>query len=113
VKDYFRIPYRDTAHSPMSIWEFREARRRLEKQGIKEINEELIFRSYEQMRSIEEQAKKDTKHVRRKGQQRRRLKQIYQPKATGKEVPSETERSQSDDAFATVKPFDELEELSL
>jgi putative transposase len=33
VKDYFRIPYRDTAHSPMSIWEFREARRRLEKQG--------------------------------------------------------------------------------
>jgi len=38
---------------------------------------------------------------------------MYQPKATGKKVLSETERSQSDDAFATVKPFDELEELSL
>lgn len=113
VKDYFRIPYRDTAHSPMSIWEFREARRRLEKQGIKEINEELIFRSYEQMRSIEEQARKETKHVRRKGQQRRHLKQIYQPKATGKKVLSETERSESDDAFPIVQPFDELEELSL
>ena len=56
VKDYFRIPYRDTAHSPMSVWEFREARRRLEKQGVKAINEGLIFKSYEQMRSIEEQA---------------------------------------------------------
>ncbi len=48
VKDYFRIPCRDTARSPMSIWEFREARRKLEKEGVKEINEGLIFRSYEQ-----------------------------------------------------------------
>jgi len=113
VKEYFRIPYRDTAHSPMSIWEFREARRRLEKQGIKEINEELIFRSYEQMRFIEEQARKETKHVRRKGQLRRHLKQIYQPKATGKKALTETEPSESHDAFPIVKPFDELEELSL
>ena len=113
VKEYFRIPYRDTAHSPMSIWEFREARRRLEKQGIKEINEELIFRSYEQMRFIEEQARKETKHVRRKGQQRRHLKQVYQPKATGKKALTETEPSESNDAFPIVQPFDELEELSL
>src|SRR5260370_33474960 len=97
----------------MSIWEVREARRRLEKQGIKEINEELIFRSYEQMRSIEEQARKETKHVRRKGQQRRHLKQIYQPKAKDQKALSETERSDSGDAFPIVQPFDELEELSL
>lgn len=113
VKDYFRIPYRDTARSPMSIWEFREARRRLEKQGVKEINEGLIFRSYEQMRVIEEQARSETKHIRRKKQQRRHHKQIYQPKAKCEKALSETERSDSGDVFPIVQPFDELEELLL
>ena len=113
VKDYFRIPYRDTAHSPMSIWEFREARRRLEKQGIKEINEGLIFRSYEQMRSIEEQARTETKHIRRKSQQRRHNHDIYQPKAKDEKALSEREQSNSDEILPIVQPFDELEELSL
>jgi putative transposase len=95
------------AHSPMSIWEFREARRTLEKQGAKVINEGLIFRSYEQMRAIEEHARIETKHIRRKNQK------ICQPKASGEKALSETERSDSDYAFPIVRPFDELEELSL
>ena len=111
VKDYFRIPYRDTAHSPMSIWEFREARRRLEKEGVKEINEALIFRSYEQMRVIEEQARNETKHVRRKNQQRRANKQIYKPKAAIEKRPSETDGNDDGDTLPVVQPFDELEEL--
>jgi putative transposase len=108
VKDYFRIPYRDTARSPMSIWEFREARRRLEKEGVKEINEGLIFRSYEQMRSIEEQAKTETKHIRRKKQQRQHHQQIYRPK---EKALTGTEPSEGADAFPIVQPFAELEEL--
>jgi putative transposase len=100
------------AHSPMSIWEFREARRTLEKQGAKVINEGLIFRSYEQMRAIEEHARTETKHIRRKNQQA-----TAQPKDLpaegGEKALSETERSDSDYAFPIVRPFDELEELSL
>jgi putative transposase len=111
VKDYFRIPYRDTAHSPMSIWEFREARRSLEKQGVKAINEGLIFQSYEQMRSIEEQARAETKHVRRKNQQRQHNKQIYQPKAKLTKALNETEASNDDETFPVIQPFAELEEL--
>ncbi len=111
VKDYFRIPYRDTAHSPMSIWEFREARRRLEKEGVKKINEALIFRSYEQMRVIEEQARHETKHVLRKNQQRRDQKQIYQPKVAVEKIPSESDQSVSGGTPPVVQPFDELEEL--
>jgi putative transposase len=111
VKDYFRIPYRDMAHSPMSIWEFREARRRLEKEGVKEINEALIFRSYEQMRVIEDQARNETKHVRRKNQQRRDNKQIYKPKVAAEKTPSETDRNDGGGTLPVVQPFDELEEL--
>jgi putative transposase len=111
VKDYFRIPYRDTAHSPMSIWEFREARRRLEKEGVKEINEGLIFQSYEQMRVIEEQARHETKHVRRKNQQRRANEQIYKPKAAVEKASSETDQNDVGGILSIVQPFDELEEL--
>ena len=111
VKDYFRIPYRDTAHSPMSIWEFRAARRSLEKQGVKAINEGLIFQSYEQMRSIEAQARAETKHVRRKNQQRQYNKHIYQPKAKLTKALSETEARNDYDTFPVIQPFAELEEL--
>ena len=111
VKDYFRIPYRDTAHSPMSIWEFREARRRLEKQGIKQINEALIFGSYEQMRAIEQQARNETTHVRRKNQQRRHHKQIYKPKAALEKASGEIDRDDEGRALPLVQPFAELEEL--
>ncbi len=111
VKDYFRIPYRDTAHSPMSIWEFREARRRLEKLGVKEINEGLIFQSYEQMRSLEEQARKETKHVRRKNQQHRQHRQIHMAKAKDEKTLNDVARSDGDEALSSVQPFDELVDL--
>jgi putative transposase len=111
VKDDFRIPYRDTAHSPMSIWEFREARRSLEQQGVKAINEGLIFQSYEQMRSIEAQARVETKHVRRKNQRRQYNKQIYQPKAKLTKALSETDANNDADTFPVIQPFAELEEL--
>ena len=95
----------------MSIWEFREARRRLEKQGVKEINEGLIFQSYEQMRSIEEQARKETKRARRKNQQHRQHRQIHIAKAKGEKTLNDVERSDGDDALSSVQPFDELVEL--
>jgi len=78
---------------------------------VKEINEGLIFRSYEQMRAIEEQARNETKHVRRKNQQRRDHKQIYKPKAAVGKTPSETDQSDGGGTLPVVQPFDELEEL--
>ena len=112
VKDYFRIPYRDTAHPPISIWEFREARRRLEKEGVKAINEVLVFESYEQMRTIEDRARRETKRVRREKQRRRHHDQNHKPK-TGIEnaTLSETVWADGMGAFPVIKPFDELEEL--
>jgi len=95
----------------MSIWEFRAARRSLEKQGVKAINEGLIFQSYEQMRSIEAQARAETKHVRRKNQQRQYNKHIYQPKAKLTKALSETEARNDYDTFPVIQPFAELEEL--
>jgi hypothetical protein len=78
---------------------------------VNEINEALIFRSYEQMRVIEEQARHETKHVRRKNQQRRDHKQIYKPKAAIEKRPTEADGNDEGGILPVVQPFDELEEL--
>jgi putative transposase len=47
LKQYSRIPYRDTSHPPISIRELREVRRQLETEGKENIDENLIFEAYE------------------------------------------------------------------
>jgi putative transposase len=56
VKQYFKVPYRDTSLPPMSEWDFRASRDMLIKQGRDDTNERLIAEAYEQMRAIQEKA---------------------------------------------------------
>ena len=74
AQQYFRIPYRDTAHPPLSIWELQQIRRQLQEQGRNSVDEQLIFAAYERLRTIEQNAVRTTKAARRK-QQRERLHQ--------------------------------------
>lgn len=71
AKEYFRIPYRDTAHPAISLWELKEIRRQLQQQGRESINEELIFAAYARMREIADAAQRTTKAARRNAQRRR------------------------------------------
>lgn len=113
VKQYFRIPYRNTSHPPMSIWEFRRARRRLVDMGIKELNEDMIFNSYAEMRALEDQAAHETKRVRRERQRRANNQKIDRPKT------ADDSRNNlnignppvASSSFAAVTPFEEMEEL--
>lgn len=65
LKQYFAIPYRDTSHPVISVWELREVRRRLRQEGRDSTNEDVIFSAYEQMRNIEETAVTRTREMRR------------------------------------------------
>lgn len=67
VEQYYAIPYRNTAHPAISIWELREAEKRAA-EGHPEvrIDENMIFDAYDKMRLIEEEAKRITKKTRRK-----------------------------------------------
>lgn len=67
---YFPIPYRDTSHPPISIWELREAKAQATSSGLSEDAERAIFKAYDRMREIEEAAKGKTKAVRRAAQRR-------------------------------------------
>lgn len=66
VQDYFPIPYRNTSHPAISIWELREAEKRVvEERPGTPVDEILIFNAYDRMREIEDNAKALTKTVRR------------------------------------------------
>ena len=112
LKQYSRIPYRDTSHPPISVWELREVRRQLEKEGKENIDEGLIFETYERMRAQEEQAVRETKRVRRENQRRTMHSQIEKlTNDTGSEIQTPDD-TQPISATPDITPFDEMEDLT-
>lgn len=109
VKLYYAIPYRDTSHPPMSIWELREVRRQLEAEGYENVNEQLIFDAYERMRRQEEEAVRETKKARRARQRRADHQKAGQPKTAQEYTPPDGDKFQP--PVPDITPFDEMEEL--
>lgn len=67
---HYPIPYRDTSHPPISIWELREAQRSIKGRVNDEGSERAIFEALDRMRQIEDEAKGKTKAARRAVQRR-------------------------------------------
>ena len=110
LKSYFPIPYRDTSHPPMSIWELRKIRKQLKEDGRRDINERLIFDAYERMRKIETEAKATTKAVRKAHQRRSNMQGKLLPSTGTQDVIQERPAVDVIPPLALM-PFDELEEL--
>ena len=70
--EYREIPYLDTSRPPMSIWELREANRRLMEEGRRDIDENLIFQKHLDLRAQARNAVKQTKAARRRLQSERK-----------------------------------------
>jgi putative transposase len=107
---YFAIPYRDTSHPPVSVWELREAKKTLEEQGRQHVDERAIFDAYERMREIERLAQTNTAATRR-AQQRRKL-GLAAPRPRGSTPPP----SALAETFLpgnpeNIEPFDELDDM--
>lgn len=56
LKDYFFIPYRNTSHPAITIWEHKRILRDMKEKGIAQVDEDAIFEAYAQMRQLEESA---------------------------------------------------------
>lgn len=110
AEQYFEIPYADTRHPPISLWELNKIRAKLREQQRKDINEEAIFEAYCQMREIEETAKAKTRATRLS-----RSRRIHGQKAAKKarEAPGEAEKPKlaSVPALDDIKPFEDVEDL--
>jgi putative transposase len=110
LNQYFKIPYRDTSHPPMSIWEYRKVSRKLKEEGKKNIDERLIFETYERMRQQEEQVKRETKRMRREAQRRRDNQQIVRPKTADERSLTNVEDNAPNVEESDINPFEDIEE---
>lgn len=107
LKQYFEIPYRNTAYPPMSVWELRDVRRKLKEEGQKAINEALIFDAYNRLRVLEAEAIRETKKARRAAQRRRGHTEDKPLRSQGVTRVPDAPLASADE----IQPFDEIELL--
>lgn len=111
LNTYFAIPYRDTSHPAISIWELREAKRKIELDGAKDIDERALFEAYDRMRAIELQAQAKTLTARRSEQRRRNNSQAFSMHGSNV-TDSPVSSNQSSDSTPTILPFDDMDDLA-
>lgn len=71
TNQYYPVPYRNLAWPHMTLWELREIRAQLKREGRAEVDEELIFETYERLTRIKEQAQASTVKARMAMQKKR------------------------------------------
>ncbi|QBZ82187.1 Transposon Tn7 transposition protein TnsB [Hydrogenovibrio crunogenus] len=120
MKAYVVVPYRDTSHPPISLWELRELKRKAkEADPYKSVDEEAIFESRARMKRLTEQALKQTKHMRRM-KQKEAIREKESIPSIAKESARNNQNSISlvtpsindfdDEDFEDIQPFEELDQ---
>lgn len=105
LQRYASIPYRNTTHPPISVWELRELRRKLNEIGSAHVDEAAIFTAYERLREREARAAGETKRARRA---RERRPAIAKPVPSQQPIAEEPAMPPTID-LAEITPF-EIEE---
>lgn len=116
IKQYFQVPYRNITYPPISIWELRHVRKYLDDKNIQDYDENIIFKTYEKMQKIQEEAALKTKSARRKqaAKKARKEKQDFdnlKPKNKPQYIEEKETNSDNnlDDMFKDIQPFDEID----
>lgn len=81
ANQYYKIPYRDTSHPPVSVWELRAAQKKAQERKQSPDDERVVFEIINEMREIEQGAALKTKTARVKEQRRIEHKKIREEKA--------------------------------
>ena len=111
VNVYYTIPYRDTSHPAISIWELREARKRAQADGRRHVSEQAVFEAYERMREIEAESMKKSKAAKRAHQRRKHHSEAARPEPKAETLNAELPAA-DDQSIADIEPFDEMDDLS-
>lgn len=68
---YYPVPYRNLSHPHMTLWELRARRAQLKREGQAEVDEEMIFATYERLNRKKQDAQASTVSARMAMQKRR------------------------------------------
>lgn len=116
VQTYYPIPYRDTSHPAISIWELRAAKAKVTSDKRRHMSERSIFDAYDRMREIEAEALTKSKAARRASQRRKQHQQADKPlpltpTQSGIQQPEVSRFEESAFELLDIKPFDEMDDL--
>jgi putative transposase len=113
IKQYFTIPYRDNRHPPISMWEAREAARRMREEGLSNIDENLLFETHEKLKQITLESVSKTRTERKRQRREEQRKRDHQRQMS-------REKTHASPALKTIVTnpftnidFDEIEELPI
>lgn len=116
IQTYYPVPYRDTSHPAISIWELREAKNKVTSDKRRHLSERSIFDAYDRMREIEAEAQAKSKAARRASQRRVHHQKAKKPMITEKpDLQTEPDSLTSTEpavALVDIQPFDEMDDLS-
>lgn len=113
LKNYFPIPYRNSSHPSMTLWELKRVQKYLKEQGEEHIDEDKIFSALETMRQIEQTSVIKTKKSRKAIQKRKHAEENSLTPETINIPVSETNPSieDNDNDDDDIQPFDEMVEV--
>jgi putative transposase len=113
IGQYMDVPYRDTSRPAISVWELREASRRLKAEGLAQISEDLIIEAYDRMRALEETAVREPKRARLSRHRRAANREALEGLPRGLPAPYGTGGGLAAPPIPAepVKPFEEMEEI--
>lgn len=97
IKSYFSVPLANQAIPAMSLWEYKFLKRRV-KESSGTVNDELIYRAWDDMKSIVSESQSITKSERRKEQRRKshiKSQELYEPLKEQQNSDSDTYQSNS------------------
>lgn len=110
---YIEVPYRDLSRPPVSFWEMRDAKKRLRAESKSVTNEELIFKTIDQMRALVASEAAKTKSARVKQQRRKQWEKSSKVSLQNKEVEKPKKpapRPEPDDELDEFTPFEGIRE---
>ncbi len=101
-QQYLEIPYRTLSRPSITLWEHRQALERLRERGLADIKEATIFQAVEEMRTIAQNAIKQTRKARR---DRERLRSSMPTPKTGKTSPKPSVRTGKVERFEDIESW--------
>lgn len=111
LEQYFMIPYRNTGHPAMTIWEHKRIIRDLNTQGIMTVNEDIIFDAYDRLKRIEDNAATLTAVAKRQRNRARKQQAVKKSVRNqfSEEEPELIETEFKYDPTIIYLPFEDLE----
>lgn len=105
---YWRIPWSDRTRSPVSLWEWREARRAVKERGGNPEDEREVYAQLTKLREREAASVATTQSVRRREQRRRESARHAVPQRQATPAPKPA-REPANTEPAPLAPFDDID----